>query len=469
MQGVPELMQEGVYLVEGEQGGAVGLRFREVHGQGNVRARAVQAALCFAIIGHPCPTLFAVARMEIRIKHGEMAAVGIFHLVCLHIGVVNGDIRIFLKGDAVEARGQSEHALYHVAQLEVRAQLLGIEIVLLAAQEVRVIGKIPRLKVKIVPFYRLGLCFHACHVLAGGGKIGLGEILQKLPYVLGRFRHAMFQDVSGIIGITQQLRLLAAQVRDAANDGEVIVLVAVGAKRVVEAIQFLAALAAFGIGHKGYEVGGMERYHPALQTALRSVLSGCAALQFGQAVEFLLVGDVEIVVVGIFQFVLRKLQREFRKFRAYFAKALLARFVERGSRAFKCLIGIFEQHRLFRVLGLVLAIHRFHPFVKAGIEHDVIAVFRQNGGYALRQVFQVVVGMRAEQIIHQRGGSFQQFAGSFEGFDCIFKGRRVGVVHDGGNGLVFGFHAGVDGLFYMGYRDVGERIYAVNGGEGEQE
>ena len=97
------------------------------------------------IFGHPGPTLLTFARMEVGIEHGQIGTVLIEDLVGLYIRMIDGNLLILLKRDAIQAISQSEHALNHLRQFEVRAQHFGIDVIALQFEFVGIEAEIPRL------------------------------------------------------------------------------------------------------------------------------------------------------------------------------------------------------------------------------------------------------------------------------------------------------------------------------------
>ena len=65
------------------------------------------------IFCHPSTPLLALARMEIGIEHSEERTVFIKHLIGFNIRMIDGNVLVLLKGDAVETISQSEDATNH--------------------------------------------------------------------------------------------------------------------------------------------------------------------------------------------------------------------------------------------------------------------------------------------------------------------------------------------------------------------
>ena len=105
--------------------------------------------------------------MEIGIEHGEEGAILIKHLVSLHVGMIDGNLLILLEGDAIETVCQSEDTIDNFRQFEIRTQHLGIDIVFLQLQLVRIIAEVPGLEFEVFSFQLLRHLLDGCHFLLG--------------------------------------------------------------------------------------------------------------------------------------------------------------------------------------------------------------------------------------------------------------------------------------------------------------
>ena len=103
VQGVSELVQESLQLVECEQRGARRGGFAEVHRHTHVGTTrlALQRDARLAIGRHPSATLFRRAGEEIRIEHSEETTVGIKDFIGLDFLVIDGDFGILLEGNSI--------------------------------------------------------------------------------------------------------------------------------------------------------------------------------------------------------------------------------------------------------------------------------------------------------------------------------------------------------------------------------
>ena len=110
-----ELVEEGFYLAQCQQGRLVGCRLGEVHHHADMRTDVLallvdELSLVFC---HPCTSLLAFAWVEVGIEYSQVAAVLVEYLVGFDVWVVDGNVLVLLEGDAIELGGQSEDTLYH--------------------------------------------------------------------------------------------------------------------------------------------------------------------------------------------------------------------------------------------------------------------------------------------------------------------------------------------------------------------
>ena len=104
VQAVPELVQESFHFIESQQGGSVLRGLGEVHYDRYVRAAVLAACFVYPlpfVARHPRPRTFSGSGMEVGIEHGKICAVLVEYFVGFHIFVIDGNICVFLEGDAV--------------------------------------------------------------------------------------------------------------------------------------------------------------------------------------------------------------------------------------------------------------------------------------------------------------------------------------------------------------------------------
>ena len=105
--------------------------------------------------------MLSLARVEVGIENRQVTAILVKDFISLHVGMIDGYLLVLTESDAIEAVGQSKHALYHLFQLEVRPQHLGIDVIAFHLQLVGIIAEVPWLQFKIVSFH---LSRHPRHV-----------------------------------------------------------------------------------------------------------------------------------------------------------------------------------------------------------------------------------------------------------------------------------------------------------------
>ena len=197
VQRVAKLMQESLHLTQGQQCGFVLRRFRQVHHHRDVWTDVFTFSvdILSLIFRHPRTALLAFARMEVGIEHSEERAVLIEHLVSLDVRMIDGNVLVLLECDAIQLIGQSEDTVNHPLQFEIRTQHLGIDVVLLHLQLVRIEARVPRLHLVYI-FMSQFAQFVA--LLDGCGHVGVNQVVQQPIDAAGVRGHATFQHVVGI-------------------------------------------------------------------------------------------------------------------------------------------------------------------------------------------------------------------------------------------------------------------------------
>ena len=105
---------------------------------------------------------------------------------------------ILLKGDAIKPCCQAKDALDDVLHLEVGAQHLRIDVIMLLFQLLRVVGQVPVLEVEALSFLLFGKLHHIVIFLLCRGLVGVYQLIQQLIYILHVARHAIFHHIVGI-------------------------------------------------------------------------------------------------------------------------------------------------------------------------------------------------------------------------------------------------------------------------------
>ena len=157
-----------------------------------------------------------------------------------------------------------------------------------------------------------------------------------------------------------------------------------GAERVVGHVHLLAQIGPPAPLHEGAVAGGLQGEDPSRQPAVFGLLACAGPACLGQSGEVGLVGDVQLVVVGVLQFVLRELQGQQAQFRCDGAQFLLVGLAQVGPAAYKTFVGQFQQAPLLvvesaEVVGQAFVVHGFYAAEELLVQGYVVAVLGQQG------------------------------------------------------------------------------------------
>ena len=98
-----KFVQESFHFAKGKQCGFFGSWLSEIHHHANVWPYVVALSV-YPLpleLGHPRTALLALSGEEVGIEYGQIASVSVENLVGFHVGMVNGDVVVGLKGYAV--------------------------------------------------------------------------------------------------------------------------------------------------------------------------------------------------------------------------------------------------------------------------------------------------------------------------------------------------------------------------------
>ena len=153
-------------------------------------------------LGHPSAALLPLTWVEVGIEHSQERAVAVEDLVDFHVGVIYWYLMILFERNAIEAVGQAKDAFDDFGQLEVRAQHLGIDVVLLHLQLVGIESQVPRLHFEVVAFHTTGDGLDFSHLFDGCRFVCVDEVVEQSVHALGVAGHAVLQHVVGISLVT---------------------------------------------------------------------------------------------------------------------------------------------------------------------------------------------------------------------------------------------------------------------------
>ena len=381
--------------------------------------------------------------MEVGVEDAQCGAVVVAHFPCLDVGMVDGDVLAQVEGDAVEARGQAEDALLDAGELEVGAQHLAVDVVALHLQLLAVVGEVPGAEFVVGAFGLAGQGGDFLQFATGGGEVGLQEVVEEVLDVGRVLCHAALEDEVGKGLVAEDVGQLTAQVDDARDEGQVVVVAFVGAEGHVGHVHLLAQLAVVGIGHEGAVTGALQCEDPSLESGLAGCLGCCIALALGQSGELRRVGDVEAEGVGVAEHVLLELQGHLAQFHLQLGEALLVGVAEQGSVAHEGLVHVVEQGGLLGVEWAVVVVYGLDAQPEVGVEHHAVAVLGQDGGHLLCQGVHLVVGVGTDEV-EEGVGDLRQGAVAL-GYDGVLEGGGFGILRDAlyvGHVALHAFHHG---------------------------
>ena len=310
MQGMTELVQEGLHLAQGEQGGTFLGGFGEVHHYGHDGTHVLAGLVfnpLFAVCGHPGTGLLVGTGMEVGKKNGQERTVGILHAVCHHIGVVHRNVCGTFKGNAIQTCCQTEDTILYLLQLEVGTKHLAVYVVALHLQQITVVREVPGLKHEVLAFLLPGQLLYLCHLALCHRAVCFQQLVHKVGDVCHVLCHTALQHEVGIGLVPHYLCQLLAEVHKLAHVLEVVVLVVVRADGVHGTVHLLSEVTTLAVLHKGTIGRGLQGDYPTIHTTCLCLLTGSSNGTFWQTGEVLLCGQMHGPSIGVVKFVLREL------------------------------------------------------------------------------------------------------------------------------------------------------------------
>ena len=435
MERVSEFMQEGLHFAQCEQSRLFLGRLRQIHHHAHVgsHVHSLPVYPLSLVFRHPGSSLLSLSGVEVGIEHGEVFPVVVKHLICLHIGVVHWYLLVLLERDAIQSVCQSEHSVNHLVQFQIRTQHLRVEVEALQLQFVGVEAEVPRLHPEVFAFHFLRLLLYVRHLFLCRRHIGVDEVIEQLVHVVCIARHTVFQHVVGVCPESQKLCDFPSQIHYTFAYFDVVLRVVMGAYLVALHIHLLPEAAPCGIGHERAVAREIQCEHPSLHSVFLGSSGSSLARRFGQSVEVLLVGDVQLERLVLLEQVLRELQREHARLFGQPAQLLLVLVVEQRSAPHESVVAVVEQPLFLGCQSPVVVVYGLDSLEEFLVEPHVVGVFRQDWLYLLRQGIHLVIRLRAEQIEEYGGDPRQQVVISVlvvVHVDYrVVKSRFIGIVY----------------------------------------
>ncbi len=309
-----ELVEQRAHFFERQQRRLVTGRPREVADVGDDRPDHLAVAhRAAAHAAGPRADALAGPRVEVGVEHRQVRAVAVLHLVRLHLGVVDGEVRPRHEGEAIELVRDVERALQHAIQLEVRAEHLLVEVVARLAHLLGVVAPVARVELE-VPALLVDRRLEVSRLAQRDLARRLPQLVQQAVHARRVLRHVLFEGEVGVALVAEQVGALDAQRGDAGDGLLVVVLVVVIAPARVRLDDLPPQLAVVRVLQERPDARRLERVDP-LARHLRG-LGGVRARRDDrgrQALQVLLLVDHELVGVGVVQQVLPELDPQLRR------------------------------------------------------------------------------------------------------------------------------------------------------------
>uniref|UniRef100_A0A0N5A0Y1 NAD-specific glutamate dehydrogenase n=1 Tax=Parastrongyloides trichosuri TaxID=131310 RepID=A0A0N5A0Y1_PARTI len=468
VQGVAELVEQGLGVVQRDQQGlafgrldeVVVVRSQDRLGAGQLRERAIG--------GHPGARTLARTGEVVGVEQADQLAGGLVRdLIGGHVRLEgrDGPLGQRLEDEAVQAFGHVEGGRAHGVQFEVGLQLVLIEVVLRLTHLLGVVEIVPRLDV--VTGDRL-------HVGDFLGDAGLGRGPDALHQVHRRGRglgHRVLHAPFGVVAEAQQLGALLTQGDDTGDGRLGVVGVAVVAALDELAPDLFAQGAVVGEGQEGIDAGAGVDDGPALDVARTRGGGGGGLVGVRQALQpGLISDDGPGVLVG--HDLLAEAGEGVRQIGVDAAQLGLARGVQGGAVAHEGVAAALGQTLLLGVqaCGVSAVGHGLDAGEQLLVEGDLVRGGRQDRRQlGFQHVPLLAADVRGHDAEHVHG-AVQRLARHLHRRHGVGEGRGFGVVRDGGDVGALQFDAFQDGFAHLGRRHLVPRRHAfIRTGPGLQQ
>ncbi len=303
VQPMAELVEQGDHFVVGEQAGLAAGRRREVAGQVGDRGLqfAVQTAAAHPGVVHPGPAALAVACVHIEVESGAHAAVVVHQFKEAHVRVPGVHVVTLAEADAEQLADHLEHAVDHFLRREPGAQRFVGKVVAGFAQTLAPVAQVPGLQ--IVGALLGGERLQGRHFPFRLGFGAAGQVVEKADHLIHVAGHFGGQGFVRVVGETEQVSLLVAQLEDLVHHRAVVVFTGlralVGGAGGEGPVHLFAQGAVLGVAHHREEHREVEGQQPALFQALGAgAVGGAGQGGVRQPGQFRFIGNVLLPGLG---------------------------------------------------------------------------------------------------------------------------------------------------------------------------
>ena len=296
-------MQEGLYLIIGEQRRFCFCSTGEIHYVHNMRTDVLFADHILLLeVVHPRTTAFTLAWMEVCVIYRQEFTLSVKHLVCSHFWVIYLDILVLLEGYTIQAFSQTEYTFYHILLLEVWTEQVIRDGILLFFQLLRIETPIPWLKtcIKTFAFSKL---LQLCHLLLCYWHVTFAQLIEEVHHVLLVFSAGLGERFISMASLFKELCQRKASIHNV-NDYLCVIKITTDSAAIVCGVNLTAQVAVLAVFHHWQISRWLQVEQPSFQTFLL-----CIGFQhrFGilvQTYQVCLVSHEHSPCVGSFQYVL---------------------------------------------------------------------------------------------------------------------------------------------------------------------
>ena len=418
-------MEDGLYLVPGEQRGGVAAGRRHA---GHVVDDGTDV-LATVVVGflhgfHPSALSLDGTGQVVGHEDGEVLALGILDVINLDLWVVLGSIGHLLEGEAVElVGGKEDTVLDNAVEREVGTHVILAEVEFLFFHLLGIVVIVAGLDLGGIAMLG-GILLHVGHFLVHLLDSGAEERHQQVFGSLRGLGHVRIHSVVGIGIEAEQVSLLLTQEQDVADVLGIVPLVAMVGSRGVGLIHHAAQVAILGIGQHG-KAGrcGSGKCPLTLLALVGSELGGIVDDALGQPLELLFLLDEEDTVVHVVHHVVAELELVVTQLAVDFLEGVLLGSSQQGSIAHKLLVVLLGEALLdgihAQLVGVV--IDGFHLDKQAVVHVHAVALCGEHGQQLLRQLLHLGGVVAAAQGIEHAGHLVQDAAAVVQGQDGVLK------------------------------------------------
>ena len=377
VQCVTKLVEEGLHIVHREKRWVACGRFVEVTHIDDHRAmiHTLSIHILWADIVHPSTWTLTSAWEVVGVEDTHQTTISIGHFEYLYLRVIYWHILQLLKFDTKQLGCQIKRTLAHIAELEVRFQLLLVQSIFLHTQFLCIIPPIPWLKFLAWEIFVEKFLQFRCLALSSL-QTWFPYALEESIHGLSIMCHTVCQDIISRIIITEELCFLHAKLHGANNHILVVVLVVVVATGGVSHEEFFAQVTVLAVLENRGETSAFRSKQPCFRTtSSHSLFFSSSFCTLRQTCQLCLIGNKELVCVGLIHYIVTKLQREQTKLLVDFFQScflILWEVCTILSKRLKCLGQ--ESHLLIvKTQCLTLLIYSLHALEKGVIEDNTVA------------------------------------------------------------------------------------------------